>query len=80
MSMTDVVVRKSFTVNCPTDKAFQVFTEGFDTGACPGRVRAPQPRPLWRSPGEDARRVRSRRRLDRAARRVRSGRRFIAQP
>ncbi|HEV2375765.1 MAG TPA: SRPBCC family protein [Streptosporangiaceae bacterium] len=31
MSITEVALRKTLTVNAPIDKAFRVFTEGFDT-------------------------------------------------
>jgi uncharacterized protein YndB with AHSA1/START domain len=31
MSVTDVAVSKTVTVNAPIEKAFRVFTEGFDT-------------------------------------------------
>jgi uncharacterized protein YndB with AHSA1/START domain len=31
MTMTDVAVSKTVTVNAPIEKAFRVFTEGFDT-------------------------------------------------
>jgi uncharacterized protein YndB with AHSA1/START domain len=31
MTMTEVAVSKAVTVNSPIDKAFRVFTEGFDT-------------------------------------------------